>query len=65
MSESAEITVYRDMKALLAKMREEKPAERSEESRRWAVAITEMEKAVAYFYTYVWVIAMLGDKDTP
>lgn len=34
-------------------MREAKPTERNEAARRWAVSITELEKATAYFYAYV------------
>lgn len=37
----------------LAKLREAKPSERSEKSERYAVTITEMEKVVAYFKTWV------------
>lgn len=33
----------------LSKLREARPSERSERSRRYAVSIVEMEKAVAYF----------------
>jgi hypothetical protein len=37
----------------LATLRAGKPSERSELARRYSVAITEMEKVVAYFKTYV------------
>lgn len=37
----------------LARMQEGKPNDRSEADRRWAVSITEMEKALAYFKTWV------------
>jgi hypothetical protein len=37
----------------IEKMREEKPEERSEKARRYAVAITELEKLIAYFKVYV------------
>ena len=37
----------------LAAMRVAKPEERSEKARRYAVAITEMEKVVAYFQTWI------------
>lgn len=30
-----------------------KPEERSEEARRYAVTITEMEKVIAYYKTYI------------
>ena len=52
-NESQEVTLYREMQALLDRMREARPSERSETARRWAVAITEFEKATAYFYAYV------------
>jgi hypothetical protein len=41
------------LKEALAEMREAKPEERSELARRYAVAITELEKVVAYFVVYV------------
>lgn len=37
----------------LRDLRVQKPGERSERARHYAVAITEMEKVVAYFDTYV------------
>ena len=37
----------------LALMRESKPNDRSDIDRAWAVSITEMEKAIAYFKVYV------------
>lgn len=43
---SALLVAYRKLKA-------SKPEERSEKARRYAVAITEMEKAMAYFYMMV------------
>lgn len=52
-NEPQEVTLYREMQALLSRMRESRPTERSETARRWAVAITELEKATAYFYAYV------------
>ena len=45
--------VMLSLKLALMKLREAKPAERTEEARRYAVAITEMEKVVAYFNTFV------------
>jgi len=41
------------MAKLLEEMRKSKPAERSEEARRYAVTITELEKVYAYFKVYV------------
>lgn len=52
-NEANEVKLYREMQALLDKMREARPSDRSEEARRWAVSITEFEKATAYFYAYV------------
>lgn len=40
----------------LVAMRKAKPEERSEKARRYAVAITEMEKVIAYFQT--WIVGM-------
>lgn len=37
----------------LARMRNDKPTDRSERARCWAIAITEMEKLVAFFKVYV------------
>lgn len=45
------ITFY--MNKTLETMRRGKPGIRSEMARRYAVAITEMEKTFAYFQTYV------------
>lgn len=45
--------VYIQLQETLAAMRIAKPNERSEKARRYAVAITEMEKVVAYFQTWV------------
>lgn len=42
-----------ELVTLLNKMRETRPQERSELSRRYAVAITELEKVQAYFEVYV------------
>lgn len=41
------------LKDTLSKLREMKPDERSERSRRYAITITEMEKVVAYFKTWI------------
>jgi hypothetical protein len=43
---SALLVAYRKLKA-------SKPEDRSEKARRYAVTITEMEKAMAYFFTMV------------
>jgi hypothetical protein len=41
------------LKEALAELREQKPKEQGEEARRYAVTITELEKVIAYFYTFV------------
>lgn len=38
---------------LLQDMKQSKPKERGELARRYAIAITELEKVYAYFYVYV------------
>lgn len=38
---------------LLSEMRQAKPGDRSDVDRAWAVAITETEKAFAYYFTWV------------
>jgi len=45
--------LYTGFRILLSKLREQKPDERNERARRYAVTITELEKAAAYFKTYV------------
>lgn len=46
-------TLTRQMQELLDNLRAAKPDDRSEEARRYAVTITEMEKVFGYFYTLV------------
>lgn len=41
------------LKAALELLKAGKPNDRSEKDRRYAVAITELEKTLAYFYLYV------------
>jgi hypothetical protein len=38
---------------ILGEMQENRPSERGETSRRWAIAITELEKVYAYWHTYL------------
>jgi hypothetical protein len=45
--------ILRLLKETLEKVRLEKPTDRSEVSRAFAVTITELEKAIAYFTVYV------------
>lgn len=42
-----------DLRAILEKLRDAKPDDRSELARRYQVTITELEKVLAYFWTYV------------
>ena len=44
------------LKAALELLKAGKPNDRSEKDRRYAVAITELEKTLAYFYTFVILI---------
>ncbi len=41
------------MRDLLVKLRDARPDERSELSRRYAVTITNLEEVLAYFWSYV------------
>lgn len=54
------------LQEVIALMRAHKPEERNEKARRYAVSVTEMEKVIAYFKTYVidQGITMIG-KDKP
>jgi len=45
--------VFGVLRGALARMQASKPNDRSEADRRWAISITEMEKALAYFKTWV------------
>jgi hypothetical protein len=42
-----------DLEVALETLRNAKPEERSEKARRYAVAITELEKVIAYFKVYI------------
>jgi hypothetical protein len=50
--ETTEDKVFTAMYEAYNLMRQSKPNDRSEMDRRYAVAITEMEKTIAYFYTW-------------
>lgn len=62
MSESPSIELWEDMVALWERMKAAKPTERSELARRYAVAITEYEKVMAYYSTFI--IQGLGGEET-
>lgn len=54
MSKESEVTeLWADMVELHRKLKAAKPEERSELSRRYAVTITEYEKAMSYFYMMI------------
>lgn len=53
LSSTKERTAYFVLTAALGRLKESKPNDRSDADRRWAVTITEMEKVVAYFNTWV------------
>ena len=42
-----------DLEAAMETLRNEKPDDRSEKARRYAVTITELEKVIAYFKVYI------------
>jgi hypothetical protein len=44
---------YEKMLDALEALKQEKPAERSEDARRYAIVITELEKAIAYYWTFI------------
>lgn len=48
-----EMEIWTDMCALWRKMAAAKPAERNETARRYAVAMTELEKVMGYFFTFI------------
>jgi hypothetical protein len=47
-----EITALDKLEEALAQLRQEKPEDRSELARRYAVTITELEKVLAYFVVF-------------
>lgn len=51
--ESKEQQIWTDMMNLWHKLENAKPTERGEQARRYAVAITEYQKVMGYFYTFV------------
>lgn len=44
---------YEKLLDALEALKQEKPDERSEEARRYAVTITELEKVIAYYWTFI------------
>ena len=61
--ESAESEIWTDMIRLWQKLEQAKPNERSEQARRYAVAITEYQKVIGYFYTFVMQGCSLENSD--
>jgi predicted RNA-binding protein with PIN domain len=51
--ESTESKIWTEMISLWQKLEQAKPNGRSEQARRYAVAITEYQKVMGYFYTFV------------
>lgn len=51
--QSPEMEIWKDMCALWRKMAAAKPEERNEVARRYAVTMTEFEKVMGYFDTFV------------
>lgn len=47
-----DITSAEQFEALLASLRQQKPNDRSDKDRYWAIVITEVEKAKAIFLQY-------------
>jgi len=47
--------ILSDMNSLIEKMKAGKPDDRSKKDRRYAISITEMEKTMAFFYTYCYI----------
>ena len=44
-----EVEILHELTALVEKMKEHKPTDRSEQARHWAIAITEAQKIVAWW----------------
>jgi hypothetical protein len=54
MADVLEREVLNQLEEALRRLRDSKPEERSEKARRVAVTITEMEKVIAYYKTFVY-----------
>ncbi len=53
MAESELVRIYLVLTGALVTLRDAKPNDRSEMDRRWAITITEMEKVVAYYNSWI------------
>jgi hypothetical protein len=53
MDKTPEEYLLRDLQVCIIDLRKNKPEERNEVARRYAVTITELEKVAAYFEVYV------------
>lgn len=51
--ELADVETWEALLVAYRKLKASKPEDRSEKARRYAVTITEMEKALSYFFTMV------------
>lgn len=58
-----DMSMLETLRAVLAELREARPNERSDRSRRYAVTITEMEKVVAYFQVMIAYYPFLEEKN--
>ena len=61
--ESTESKIWTDMMSLWQKLEQAKPKERSELARQYAVAITEYQKVIGHFYTFVMKGCSLENSD--
>ncbi len=53
MAESELARIYLVLTGALITLRDAKPNDRGEMDRRWAITITEMEKVVAYYNSWI------------
>lgn len=59
-SDSELVKIYLVLTNALVALRDAKPSDRSEMDRRWAITITEMEKVVAYYNS--WILDPTGQR---
>ncbi len=53
MPDSELVKIYQVLASALITLRDAKPNDRSEMDRRWAITVTEMEKVVAYYNSWI------------
>ena len=61
--ESTESKIWTDMISLWRELEQAKPKDRSELARQYAVTITEYQKVMGYFYTFVMQGCSLENSD--